>query len=332
MKTESVDKIRLSIGTAIQIGLEKGKPDPMFSTAFLMTYNETGCTANCAFCPQAMGSSSPPHLLSRIGWPVYEFHKFLSNLGDSDSLRRVCIQCLNYEGVVEDVANITQDVKELVNLPISVCIHPIDREAMTLLHDSGVQRIGIAFDACTESLFDRIKGKDRGANYTWEKHMFAIDKALDVFGEGRVTTHLIVGLGESEKEAVEFLYAMKDRGVHVGLFAFTSVDGTAMEKERSPKLGKYRRIQIIRHLLSKSNLDKSIIYYTSDGEVRLKMNYDELIPLLDGGISFRVTGCPGCNRPYYNERPSGPMYNYPRDLDEEQFLRGIKESKILNEG
>jgi len=32
------------------------------------------------------------------------------------------------------------------------------------------------------------------------------------------------------------------------------------------------------------------------------------------GEAFQTSGCPGCNRPYYNERPGGFIYNYPRPL------------------
>jgi biotin synthase len=35
--------------------------------------------------------------------------------------------------------------------------------------------------------------------------------------------------------------------------------------------------------------------------------------------AFRTSGCPDCNRPYYNEKPSGPMYNYPEDLTAEEI-------------
>jgi biotin synthase len=32
------------------------------------------------------------------------------------------------------------------------------------------------------------------------------------------------------------------------------------------------------------------------------------------GAPFRTSGCPDCNRPLYNERPGGPMYNYAEPL------------------
>jgi biotin synthase len=55
------------------------------------------------------------------------------------------------------------------------------------------------------------------------------------------------------------------------------------------------------------------------------MRFNEDNRLIDFGVSeeqirnvirtgrpFVTSGCPGCNRPYYNERPGGPLYNYPR--------------------
>jgi biotin synthase len=33
------------------------------------------------------------------------------------------------------------------------------------------------------------------------------------------------------------------------------------------------------------------------------------------GKPFRTSGCPNCNRPYYNERPGGHMYNFAAPLN-----------------
>ncbi|MEM4243701.1 MAG: radical SAM protein, partial [Candidatus Bathyarchaeia archaeon] len=34
---------------------------------------------------------------------------------------------------------------------------------------------------------------------------------------------------------------------------------------------------------------------------------------------FLTSGCPACNRPFYNEKPSGPIYNYPRAVRSEEI-------------
>ncbi len=52
------DLIRVSLGTAMVLGLLDGKLDAEPTTAYLMTYKLGKCTANCGFCPQAKTSKS----------------------------------------------------------------------------------------------------------------------------------------------------------------------------------------------------------------------------------------------------------------------------------
>ena len=90
MKTiELVDTVRLSLGTAIKLGLETGPKMDFFTTAFIMTNSENGCIANCAFCPQARTSKSSPELLSRIGWPTFAFEQVLNKLDLGNTFERV---------------------------------------------------------------------------------------------------------------------------------------------------------------------------------------------------------------------------------------------------
>ncbi|MFH7835983.1 MAG: radical SAM protein, partial [Candidatus Aenigmatarchaeota archaeon] len=61
--------IRVSLGSAIVLGLIKGKIDVNPTTAYLLTYRNGKCIANCSFCPQAKSSKSRADMLSRIVWP-----------------------------------------------------------------------------------------------------------------------------------------------------------------------------------------------------------------------------------------------------------------------
>ncbi len=324
-----VEYVRVSLGTAMALGLETGSSPAPFSAAFLMTHSENGCLANCAFCPQARESKSKPEMLSRIGWPRYRLTDVLSRLKTGPVFDRVCIQSLNYPRVTDDVVQIVSAVRECHSAPVSVCIHPLSREDMMRLHQAGVQNIGVAFDACTPELFDAIKGKDVSGPYTWEKHRRAITAALGVFGQGHVTTHLIIGLGESERQAADFLFMMGDVGITVGLFAFTSVKGTRLEDRKQPNIGSYRRLQVLRYLIARGAVRKDQIAYTDEGEIRLDVPVAMHMKDLSSGAPFRVSGCPGCNRPFYNERPRGPVYNYFRPLMEDEASKALKESELV---
>lgn len=48
----------------------------------------------------------------------------------------------------------------------------------------------------------------------------------------------------------------------------------------------------------------------------------------DIGIPFMTSGCPNCNRPFYNESPLGPMYNFPRKPTKEE-IESIKKELDL---
>ncbi|MHA1958981.1 MAG: radical SAM protein [Candidatus Thorarchaeota archaeon] len=326
-----VEKIRLSIGTASQLGLRIGELIPDFTSAFLMTYCETGCTANCAFCPQARESDSSPQMLSRISWPLIDFDVFLSAFGSFQTFTRVCIQCLNYDGVVEETIYIIKQLRTSFGGPISICVHPLKGSEIRELNDAGATNIGIAIDAATPAVFDRIKGKSRGSHYLWTDHERALFEAASVFGVGKVTTHLIVGLGETEREASEFLLDMFQRGIRVGLFAFTSVRGTSLEGQNQPDLGTYRRIQALRYLLERGEITADDVEYSDKGEIVITADQTKIREVLSSGQAFRVSGCSGCNRPYYNERPGGPLYNYPRPLSEDEVVLALEASDLVTQ-
>ena len=324
-----VERVRLSIGTAIQIGMESGGKDPNFTTAFLMTFREGGCDANCSFCPQAQDSTSGSDRLSRLSWPEYNFNDVIQNWSPPGQFRRICIQTICYPEVVQDVVDIVDELRKVSKLPISVAIHPVSSDDLSKLKVTGVSNIGIALDAGTPEIFEDIKGEHRGAEYRWTTHRQGLKDALKIFGKGRVTTHLIIGLGESEKEAADFIIEMYEMGISVGLFAFTNIKGTSLENHSPPDLSSYRRMQVVRQLVVEGLLASDQIRENEDGSISLDIDEGLLREVLSSGVAFQVTGCKGCNRPFYNERPRGPMYNYSRCLTEEEVLRAIEETNLV---
>jgi len=324
-----VEKVRLSIGTAIQLGLEKGTSDPYFTTAFLLTYRDAKCESNCAFCPQARESSSASDRLSRLSWPEYDIELVIRKWPPTGQFRRICIQTICYTEVVDDVVDIVGRLRKISKIPVSVAIHSIEKNDLVRLKDSGVTNVGIALDASTPSLFEKIKGEERNSQYRWHRHMQTLRDALEIFCKGNVTTHLIIGLGETEKEAADFILQLYEMGIGVGLFAFTSIKGTHLEGRPSPDLSSYRRIQVIRHLVSKGLLSPEQVSNDDNGRVSLDIDRQSILKEISTGEAFQVTGCKGCNRPYYNERPRGPMYNYPRPLSKDEVINAIKETQLV---
>jgi biotin synthase-related radical SAM superfamily protein len=316
-------QIRVSIGSAIVLGLLEGKLDAAPTTAYLMTYKAGKCTANCLFCPQARTSQANSKLLSRVSWPAFATNQVVQKIGNafaSQRIKRVCIQALNYPEVFNHLAALVKKIKRHANVPISVSCQPINSGNMRLLAEAGADRIGIALDAATETLFNEIKGANANGPYTWEKQFRQLHEALKVFGKGKVSTHLIIGLGETENEAVSLIQRCVDMDVSPALFAFTPVRGTALATKPQPPIAAYRRIQLARYLIVNRHARSEDMHFDSAGCLTdYGIEKETLTCIVESGKPFQTSGCPDCNRPFYNEKPSGPIYNYPRNPRREEI-------------
>jgi biotin synthase len=191
-----------------------------------------------------------------------------------------------------------------------------------------VNRIGIPLDAATQYVFDRIKGKLVNGPYDWKRQFRLLQKAVDVFGKNRVSTHLIVGLGETEKEMVGTIQKCVDLKILPALFAFTPVKGTKMENHPQPAIGQYRRLQLARYLIyNKITRSEQIKFDKNERIQHFGIELKSLKRVIESGKPFITSGCSGCNRPYYNEKPSGPIFNYPASLNNKECTKIIKAFK-----
>jgi biotin synthase len=180
-------------------------------------------------------------------------------------------------------------------------------------------------DAATEALFKKVKGEGAGGSYSWENQFRQLNEAIRVFGKGNVSTHVIIGFGETEKEAAQIIQRCVDMSVLPALFAFTPVRGTALETNPPPMFESYRRVQLARHLIVKGAARYEDMQFDYEGKIIcFGLANEALNPIIEGGAPFLTSGCPDCNRPFYNEKPSGPIYNYPRKLSREE-LEKIKQ-------
>jgi len=247
----------------------------------------------------------------------------------SGEIKRVCIQALNYPEVFTHLLAIVKTIRKQYKVPISTSCQPLNHENIRRLAEAGTERIGIPLDAAAEEIFDRIKGLSAGGPYDWKRQLELLGYAVKVFGKGKVSTHLIVGLGETEKELVNIIQKCVDLGVLPALFAFTPIPGTALECNSQPTIQKYRRVQVVRHLIVHRAIKPEEVGFDEKGCISdFGIDKQTLMRIIQTGEPFLTTGCPDCNRPYYNEKPSGPIYNHPRPLTTEEIAQSTRDLMI----
>ncbi|MGJ8455041.1 radical SAM protein [Pseudothermotoga sp. U03pept] len=281
--------LRASVGTLCKLGMHAGSKLEL-STAYLML--DGRCQFNCLYCTHALSSQSDQRFLSRVTWKEIDPDRLIESLKNSD-FKRICVQTVSYKGYRKDLCDLMVLLSK-INKPISVSVRPTDFEEVKGCFDLGADRVGIAIDVPTERLFTRI----RGGNF--RKFIELIENSSRVF-EGRISTHIIVGLGETDFEIVSTMKKMYDLNVQVGLFAFTPIRGTALYGIQKPSLQRYRKIQLARYFIFSGRSD--LIVLDGDWIVGFKeIPHDAL-------KAFLTSGCPDCSRPYYSEQPGQPLYN-----------------------
>lgn len=329
-EAKKMSKIRVSVGTASQLGLKPCKNSVKMETAYLLTYYDVRCSANCQFCAQARGSSASLDRVARGVYPEYPLEDTISSLKDAvetGEIKRACIQTINRPELMEDLASLIERLSK-TGTQVSLSMHPASYEELEYLKGLGTQRIIIPLDAVTEELFDRIKGKSVNNPYRWEEHWAGFERALKVFGNGRVGTHIILGFGETERDALNTINCLLKMGVGVGLFAFVPIKGTPLGHVSRPPVESYRRVQLGYYLLRKKLANLSDFEFNGGKLLNFGIPKERLVKVVETGGPFLAAGCPNCNRPYSTEGPLGPIYNYAsppskRDIEEIKLQMGF---------
>lgn len=311
-------RVNVSIGTAAVLGLADIVMDAAPTTAYSMLGGR--CVMDCGFCAQARSSQASALKLSRVTWPEFDQARTLALLAkavERGDIRRCCLQVTVAEGYFQRTLEVIRAVRATCDVPIDAAILPTNMDQVEELLAAGVDHIGFGLDAACERVFQRVKGG------SWARSLSLIEEAARRF-PGRGAVHLIVGLGETEQEMAETIQRMHDLGFVVGLFAFTPVRGTRLEDASPPPISTYRRMQVAQYLITNNLARIGNFTFAATGQL-LSFNLPRLPEILADGAAFRTSGCPDCNRPFYNERPGGPMYNYPKALTSQQVEAAIED-------
>lgn len=274
----------------------------------------------CTFCPQGVGESGSLNRLGRISWPEYSWTELERNLAGAEEkgIRRICLQSVRHTDGIATLVEAIGKIKTISDLPLSLSAWIHDRHEAAALITAGVERLSVSLDVVNPGAHKKIKGGSLQNR---------LDLLLDCASNlpGRMSTHIICGLGETEAEVLTLINRLVQVGVTVALFAFVPLRGTPMEGSNPPSVDSYRRIQTGYYLLKKKMAALSSFIFKDGRLVSYGLNEKVLSGILAGGTAFRTSGCPGCNRPYYNERPGGIIYNYHRPLDETECKKALDE-------
>lgn len=283
--------LRASYGTLGMLGKVKNKIK--METAYFMLDGK--CVFDCHFCSHAKSAKVENKFLSRIIWKEISIDE-LERLSKINELKRICIQVVSYPDYRKDLIEL---LKYLKNYKVSVSVRALNFSEVKMYFDNGADTVGISVDVVNPELFRKIRGGE------YFKTLNLIRESSEKY-PGRITTHVIVGMGETDKELIEFFIKMKSLNVNVALFAFTPIKGTRFENLTPPSKERYRKIQLARYLIFEKEISEDRFVFDENGNLK-NIEVEYFIGL---GKAFLTSGCSFCTRPFYNENPGEEPYNH----------------------
>ena len=332
-KQQSPDYAKMSHATALSLGLMRGR---MYRGAVnrcvnLLVHYPEGCTANCAYCGLARKRPGTYREKSfiHVEWPLYSMQEIIDAINSAPSyVTRTCISMITNGKCRAHTLEMTRHLRDETSIPISILISPtiLNRKDLIAMKESGADKIGVAIDLATPELFDKFRGKGVSGPHKWKKYWDIMEAGIEVFGEGNVGAHLMVGMGETEKEIVSLMDRLWNMGVVNHLFSFFAEDGSKLGHMPQPPWSTYLRVQLARYLIEEGLTRFIDISFDAAGRIiDVGPLQDQIHEIIHRGLPFMTTGCLGpdgkvaCNRPFGNCLPDIRQWNYPYLPNEEEI-------------
>ena len=337
-KEQSPDYAKMSHATAISLGLMRGR---MYRGAVnrcvnLLVHYPEGCSANCAYCglakkrPGAYQDKSFIH----VAWPLYPMEEVIDAINSGPPyVTRTCISMITNGKCRAHTLQMTRRLSDETRLPVSILISPtiLEPEDLKAMKDCGADKIGVAIDLATPELFDTFRGTGVSGPHQWQKYWQIAEAGLEVFGAGHVGAHLMVGMGETEKEMTSLMDRLWKMGIANHLFSFFAEESSRLAHMPQPPWSTYLRVQLARYLIEEGLARVSDMAFDRTGRIiDFGLAPDPIDAIVGAGMPFMTTGCLGpdgrvaCNRPFGNCLPDVRQWNYP-------YLPNREETDLIRE-
>src|SRR5487761_2251989 len=323
----SPEYVQMSTAAAITLGVMGGYMHRTGCTRclnLLLTYPE-GCRANCAYCGLARHREAERDYADRnfirVDWPavpIAQIVDIVARDAAASPFHRMCISMITHPRSDDDTVAVLRAWTKRIDpasIPVSILSNPttMSRADVVLLKELGADNFTVALDAATPAIFDRTRGKGVQSPHKWEKYWEILLAARDIFGPQKFGAHIIVGMGETEFEALELVQRLVDLGGHSHMFCFFPEKGSLMDHLPATPRDQWRRVQLARYLIDYAGVRVEQMRFDERGRVvDFGLPAAETDRIVQEGVAFRTSGCPGkfrddvsaCDRPYGDSPPS----------------------------
>jgi biotin synthase-related radical SAM superfamily protein len=164
------------------------------------------CIYDCSFCV------TPELEVSDKGPTPERWIELILNQAGNSNLQAIAITsgvARSPHETILDMVKIIKSVRErLPKIPIGVEPYVTSKDDIELLHAAGAMEIKINLETPNQEIFEKVCS---GLDYAGIKRV--LEHSVTVFGENKVCSNLIVGLGENDQEILTAVGALAEKGI-----------------------------------------------------------------------------------------------------------------------
>lgn len=184
---------------------------------FFLLYKD--CFNGCKFCPLTYKKSDKPHyswerMKARI---VESIPHGIQSIGITSS----CPAGKTEDELVDELVCIIRKIRILVgeNIPIGVSLKTPTKKSLLRLKDCGVCEMRLNLEIYNAELSTYLM-----PNKKIDEIIHSIKIAVDIFGKNKVSSNLIIGLGESDKDILNGIDKLAEIGAIATLYPYDPLD------------------------------------------------------------------------------------------------------------
>lgn len=214
---------------------------------FFLLYKD--CSSCCLFCPLTYASNK-----SHYTWEKIQ-HIMLQNISHeikSISFTTSSPPSKTQDELTNEIADIAFKTRKLIgeNIPLGASLKTPSEKQLLYLKKAGISEIRLNLETYNIGLAQHLM-----PNKDLNKILYSIEQAVNIYGKGKVSSNIIIGLGESDKDILNGVNRLAEMGALSTLYPYDPIDGLNVPFRRPLADRIYNLAIEHKKILQKNNLD-----------------------------------------------------------------------------
>lgn len=187
-------------------------PDQLF---FLLYKN---CTNGCLFCPLTYSFNNSHYSWEKIQNRIIENTSYKIQ---SVSFTTSCPIGKTQNELVEEIVDIAVKTRKLlgVDIPLGASLKTPSKDHLLRLKEAGICELRLNLETYNSKIARNLMPKKNLNDI-----LYSIEQAVFVFGKEKVSSNIIIGLGESDDDIINGVYRLAEIGALPTLYPYDSID------------------------------------------------------------------------------------------------------------